>query len=185
MNHRQDALSAAARAVLALREEVRSKPGRQVGTVGYMRVEPGATNVIAGKVDFSIDLRDLDGKKLDQIWDGVEKRFAEIAKDENVTLECSLRSKLPSAMADANLQTAIRSAATSAGLATTDLPSGACHDAQELASITKMGMIFIPSQGGISHSPGELSAWEDISNGAEVLYRTVLLLDAASSKPSQ
>jgi N-carbamoyl-L-amino-acid hydrolase len=149
-----------------------------------MRVEPGATNVIPRKVDFSIDLRDLDGKKLDQIWDGVQKRFAEIAKDENVTLECALRSKLASAMADANIQTAIRSAATSAGLATADLPSGACHDAQELASITKMGMIFIPSRGGISHSPREFSTWEDVSNGTEVLYRTVLLLDATPSKPS-
>jgi N-carbamoyl-L-amino-acid hydrolase len=62
-------------------------------------------------------------------------------------------------------------------LRTLDLPSSAVQDAQMLARIAPMGMIFVPSRGGISHSPKELSSWEDIANGAEVLYRAVLLLD--------
>ena len=58
-----------------------------------------------------------------------------------------------------------------------DLPSGAGHDAQQIARIAPMGMIFVPSRGGISHSPQEFTPPDEIAEGAEVLYRTVLLLD--------
>ncbi len=68
-------------------------------------------------------------------------------------------------------------AARAAGLATLDLPSGAGHDAQNVARFAPIGMIFVPSRGGISHSLREFTSWEDVANGAEVLYRSVLLLD--------
>jgi N-carbamoyl-L-amino-acid hydrolase len=181
MNQRHDALTASARAVLAVREEVGREPGRQVGTVGYMTVEPGAPNVIPGRVEFSIDLRDLDAAKVEQLWARMQSRFARIAQEESISLDCTPRSRVASALADPTIQAAIRTAASSAGLASMDLPSGACHDAQELARITKIGMIFVPSRGGISHSPKEFTTWEDVANGAEVLYRTVLLLDAQPS----
>jgi N-carbamoyl-L-amino-acid hydrolase len=58
-----------------------------------------------------------------------------------------------------------------------DLPSGAGHDAQEMAKLTPFGMIFVPSRYGISHSPKEFTSWQDVANGAEVLYRSVLLAD--------
>ena len=87
MNRRQDALAAAARAALAVREEVRAEPGRQVGTVGYLHLEPGARNIIPGQVEFPVEMRDLDKEKLLRIWSRIEKRFAEIAKEENVKLE--------------------------------------------------------------------------------------------------
>jgi N-carbamoyl-L-amino-acid hydrolase len=75
------------------------------------------------------------------------------------------------------MQSAIRSAAQSLGLATLDLPSGAVHDAQLMARVAPFGMIFIPSHNGISHAPQELSSWSDIANGAEVLYRSILEAD--------
>ena len=81
------------------------------------------------------------------------------------------------AQADAEFRATIRDAATATGLATMDLPSDAGHDAQNMAKITRMGMIFVPSRGGISHSPKEFSTWEHVASGAEVLYRTILLLD--------
>src|SRR5438552_1772508 len=68
-------------------------------------------------------------------------------------------------------------AAKSLGLATTDLPSLAGQDAQEIARIAPMAMIFVPSKDGISHSPKEFTSWQDVSNGTEVLYRSILLLD--------
>lgn len=58
-----------------------------------------------------------------------------------------------------------------------DLPSGAGHDAQEMAPIAPFGMIFVPSRGGISHSPKEFTSWMDVANGAEVLYRAILIVD--------
>lgn len=178
MNRRQDALAAAARGALAVREEVRAEAGRQVGTVGYLKAEPGAANVIPGRAEFPVELRDLDDAKIDRIWERLQKRFEAIGKEENVTFGCTPTDTAEPARSDTAFQTVIREAAASAGLATMDLPSGAGQDAQEIAKIAPMGMIFVPSRGGISHSPKEFSSWEDVANGAEVLYRAVLLLDA-------
>ena len=84
MNRRKDALAAASRAVLAVRDEVRSEPGRQVGTVGWMKVEPGASNVIPGRVTFPVELRDLHREKIDRIAARILERFEEISRQENV-----------------------------------------------------------------------------------------------------
>ena len=75
------------------------------------------------------------------------------------------------------MQSDIRAAARAAGYTALDLPSGAGHDAQNMANLAPIGMIFVPSLGGISHSPREYSSTDDVANGAEVLYRTVLLSD--------
>ena len=177
MNSRQDALAGAARDVLALREEVRRVPGRQVVTVGRMTVEPGAQNVIPGRVEFSVDMRDLDSAKIDSVWSRAQERFAEIAREENVTTQCTLMDSIEPAKTNPAFMDTIRAAAHSAGLGTLDLPSGAGHDAQNVAKFAPIGMIFIPSRGGISHSPKEYSSWEQVAAGAEVLYRTILALD--------
>ena len=178
MNRRKDALAAAARAVLALREEVRKEPGRQVGTVGEMKVEPGASNVIPGKVTFSVELRDLDEEKIARIGTRILQRFAAIAREENVQITCTPPDLDKPALTAPGFQEAIRAAAREAGLGTLDLPSGAGHDAQNVARFAPVGMIFVPSRGGISHSPLEYSSPEQVANGAEVLYRALLRLDA-------
>lgn len=178
MNRRRDALLAASRAALAVREEVRAEPGRQVGTVGEMKVEPGASNVIPGRVTFSVELRDLDAAKVERTGERILKRFDAISREENVNIECTAPDFHAPALTDARFQDAIRASARAAGLATLDLPSGAGHDAQNVARFAPMGMIFVPSRGGISHSPLEYTAPEQVANGAEVLYRTILRLDA-------
>ncbi len=182
MNRRQDALAAAARAVLAVREEVRAEPGRQVGTVGYMSVEPGARNIIPGRVEFPVELRDLEAAKVERIWARIRERFATIAREENVEIECVPLAADQPARTDPVFQQAIREAAQAAGLATMDLPSGAGHDAQNASRFAPMGMIFVPSRGGISHSPREFTPPEEVANGVEVLYRSVLLLDAGLNR---
>lgn len=177
MNRRQDALVAASKAVLAVRNEIRAEPGRQVGTVGYMKVEPGARNIIPGRVEFPVEIRDLDVAKIHRFWAAIQLRFSEISKEEGVPIRCSPLDFDQPAAANHLVQRAIRDASGSAGLAFLDMPSGAGHDAQNAARFTRMGMIFIPSRNGISHSPLEFSSWNDVANGAEVLYRTILLLD--------
>jgi len=177
MNNRQDALAAAARAALAVREEVRAEPGRQVGTVGYLKLQPGARNIIPGRVEFPVELRDLDAEKVLRIWARIEKRFAQIAQEEKVGLTCApLQADRP-ALTDVRIRDTIREAARAAGFTTLDMPSGAGHDAQQVAHFAPIGMIFVPSRGGISHSPREYTAPEDVARGAEVLYRTLLRLD--------
>jgi N-carbamoyl-L-amino-acid hydrolase len=177
MNRRHDALAAAAKDVLAVRDVVRRESGTQVGNVGLMRVEPGAPNVIPGRVEFSVELRDLDDAKVARMWGHVAERFRQTDKEEGVETHCEATDAVKSARADANVQAAIRDAAKFAGFASIDLPSFAGQDSQNIAEIAPMGMIFIPSKDGISHSPKEYSSPEDVANGAEVLYRTVLLLD--------
>jgi beta-ureidopropionase / N-carbamoyl-L-amino-acid hydrolase len=178
MNRRKDALAAASRDVLAVRDVVRAEEGSQVGNVGYVRVSPGAINVVPGRAEFPVELRDLDGGKVDRMWEHIQQRFAETDKAENVETQCSLLDRSEPARADAKLQGAIRESAKSLGLATTDMPSLAGQDAQEIARIAPMAMIFVPSKDGTSHSPKEYTAWQDVANGAEVLYRSILLLDA-------
>ena len=183
MDRRQDAFAAAARAVLAVREEVRAEPGRQVGTVGYAKVEPGARNIIPGRVEFPVELRDLDADKVARIWVRIEQRFRQIALEENVKINCVPLSRDIPARTDPVFQQATRNAAGAVHLATLDLPSGAGHDAQNMAHLAPIGMIFVPSRGGISHSPREYSSPDQVANGAEVLYRTLLLLDQRLSRP--
>jgi N-carbamoyl-L-amino-acid hydrolase len=81
---------------------------------------------------------------------------------------------------DERVRRLIDEAAKELGLTTKLMPSGAGHDAQDIARIAPVGMIFVPSAGGISHSPREFSKPEDIANGANVLMHTLLKLDAIS-----
>jgi len=182
MDQRKDALAAASKAVLAVREEVRAEQGRQVGTVGSMKVEPGASNVIPGLVTFPVELRDLDAAKIERIAERVMKRFEAIGREENVRIECGKGDLHAPALTAPQFKQAIAASAREAELATMELPSGAGHDAQNAARFTSIGMIFVPSRGGISHSPLEYSSPADVANGAEVLYRTVLRLDGELQK---
>ena len=181
MNRRKDALAAAARDLLVVREVVRAESGRQVGTVGYMKAEPGAANVIPGRVEFPVELRDLDAAKIERMWELIQQRFAKTDTEEGVETQCVVSNDIAPALSDPSVQNAIREAAHTAGLSTADLPSGAVHDAGEIARIAPMGMIFVPSRDGISHAPQEFSSWDDIANGTEVLYRTVLRLDQSKA----
>jgi N-carbamoyl-L-amino-acid hydrolase len=177
MNKRRDAFLAAAQAALAVREEVRRDPGRQVGTVGYVKVEPNAGNIVPGLVEFIVELRDLDATIYERTWARIEKRFAEIAAAEEVSINCTLVADERPALTTPAIRDTIREAARAAGYSTLDLPSGAGHDAQQVSHFAPIGMIFVPSRDGISHSPREFTPPPDVARGAETLYRTLLLLD--------
>ena len=177
MPDRQDALVAASRLTLAVREAVTNRPGRHVGTVGHLVVEPNAPNVIPGKVELTIELRDLSPEVLASLADEIRSGAAEIARASRTTIELTSLGGNPPALASADVQQAIERAASARGLESTSLPSGAGHDAQMMAQLGPMGMIFVPSVGGISHSPRELTTWQDCANGANVLLSSVLEVD--------
>jgi N-carbamoyl-L-amino-acid hydrolase len=111
------------------------------------------------------------------VWQRIQERLREIDREEEVSTQCAQLEDVAPARTDPALQAAIREAARSADLATSDLPSGAVQDAQQVAKVAPIGMIFVPSRDGISHSPREFTPSSEIAGGAEVLYRTVLLLD--------
>jgi N-carbamoyl-L-amino-acid hydrolase len=177
MPDRQDALVAASQLTLAVREIVTSRPGRQVGTVGQLNVEPNAPNVIPGKVELTIELRDLSPEVLSTMAGEIQARAAEITRTSRTTIDVTTLGGNPPALADTDVQQAIQRAASARALDAMRLPSGAGHDAQMMAQLGPMGMIFVPSVGGVSHSPRELTNWEDCANGANVLLATVLEMD--------
>jgi N-carbamoyl-L-amino-acid hydrolase len=178
MNQRHDALLAAARYVEAVNRVVTSVPGRQVGTVGRIQALPGAYNVIPGKVVTTLELRDLDAAKVQTLFEKVKVEVAAIEKSTGTTFTFQNTNTTLPAPTDQALRALIEAGAKRLGFTTKVMPSGAGHDAQEIAPIAPVGMIFVPSRAGISHSPKEFSSATDITNGANVLLLTLLALDA-------
>lgn len=174
MADRQDALLAASELALAVREVVRGEAGAQVGTVGHMEVSPNAANVIPGEVRMSIELRDLSEAKLERLMEKIRGRAAGIARESRTEIRLTHKVHNEAAGAAVEMQRAIGAAAGKLRLDTRHLPSGAGHDAQMMATLMPMGMIFVPSARGISHSPKELTSWADCANGANVLLESVL-----------
>lgn len=177
MPGRQDALIAAAKMVEAVNEIAKAEPGRQVATVGKLEVFPNAANVIPGLVRHTVEIRDLSAEKIAKLGKTIAGRADQIASDTGTKIVMEQYFHLDPALADPALQAKIGVASASLGLDTMHLPSGAGHDAQELAKIGPMAMIFVPSINGVSHSPNERTRWEDCANGANVLLRTLLDID--------
>lgn len=179
MAERHNALLAAAKLIEAVQNVVTQKPGRQVGTVGHLEVFPNVPNVVPGLVKHSIELRDLSAEKIARLGEEIQKQAQEIAKETGTEIVIKLIEHDPVAVADPQIQASIESAAAALGLKTMRLPSGAGHDAQMMAKVGPMGMIFVPSVDGISHSPKEFTRWQDCANGANVLLQTILEIDRA------
>ena len=178
MNRRKDAMLAAARITMMVNQVVRSIPGSQVGTVGRISAVPGTVNVIPGRVLLTIDLRDLSTEKLTQLSGRFHEEARTIASETGTAITLRETSTNEPALADLRVRSLIVDSARALGLSQRDLPSFAGHDAQEVARIAPMGMIFIPSVGGISHSPQEFSRPGDITHGANVLMGAVLAADS-------
>jgi beta-ureidopropionase / N-carbamoyl-L-amino-acid hydrolase len=183
MDQRHDALLAASELVIAVNAAATGSPGRQVATVGRIRAEPGALNVIPGKVVLSVEIRDLDAARIAAVFDEIHGRAAQIAHARGVSIEFrDLDATALPALTDKRLQHIIDTQARALHLSALAMPSGAGHDAQDMAKIAPIGMIFVPSVGGISHSPREYTAPADIVHGANVLLRAVLAIDAGALK---
>ncbi len=178
MDQRRDALLAAARLIVAVHEEIRTERGGQVGNVGRIKAAPDAANVVPGLVRFPIELRDLD----DRVVDDMISRIGERARvlDQSSGCATAIRRTLrePAAGLDPELRERIARVAREAGLEPMALPSRAGHDSQNLARHgIPTAMIFVPSRGGISHSPHEWTSWKDCAIGVELLRRTILGVD--------
>ena len=178
MNSRQDAMIAAAKFVLKVNQVVNSIEGSQVGTVGRISAYPGAPNVIPGKVVLSLELRDLSKEKIQLLFKNIKEESNIIATQTNTKFEFKpLDATAEPALTDSRIQKVIDEVSINLGYSTKFMPSGAGHDAQDMAVITPTGMIFIPSIDGISHSPEEYSTPESIIKGANVLLNSVLTID--------
>jgi N-carbamoyl-L-amino-acid hydrolase len=179
MDRRQDSLLAAARLIIAVNEVVTGAPGRQVGTVGRIKAEPGAPNVIPGKVIMSLELRDLSAAKIESLFTRIVREAEEISKKTGTKISFDpIEATAVPSPTDPAVKGLIAKTTKELGLSYLFMPSGAGHDAQNMAKIAPTGMIFIPSVGGVSHSPKEFTPAEDVVNGANVLLHTILRIDS-------
>jgi beta-ureidopropionase / N-carbamoyl-L-amino-acid hydrolase len=176
MNMRQDALVAAAQIVLEV-NRLANLPGQQVATVGQIKIQPNAVNVIPGWVEISLDIRDLSSDHLERLMAQLKETIAAIATQSQTKIQLHPRLDNKAAIAQPHIQQLIAQTCEELALSYLLLPSRASHDAQELAKFTDMGMIFVPSQFGISHAETEYTSPEQCTQGANVLLHTLLKLD--------
>jgi len=183
MDMRQDALIAAAHLILSVNEVVRRESGRQVGTVGRIQAEPGAPNVIPGKVVMSLELRDLSAETIQALFQQILTEAKKIEQKTGTRISfLAVDAMAKPALTDPAVQDMLEESARDLGLSSLRMPSGAGHDAQEMARIAPIGMIFVPSVGGISHSPREYTHSRDMENGANVLLQAILKIDTIPLK---
>ncbi len=178
MNKRWDAMVSAADMVLAVNHVASTMPGRQVATVGRIRAQPGAPNVIPGEVVLSLEIRDLDAWKIQQVFERIQEEAKRIAGARFTPIRFTeIDVASPPAPTDRQMRRIISAAADDLGMSFKLMPSGAGHDAQDMTHIAPTGMIFVPSVNGVSHSPKEFTSPQDMANGASVLLKTVLAID--------
>jgi allantoate deiminase len=173
MGARRDALAAAAEVVGIIEEEA-SAAGSTVGTVGQIGARPGGINIIPGRVDLSLDLRDIDEAVRDRVEGRIRARAEEACGRRGIGLEFEELQRLPPAPCSEGIRATIAAACEREGIRPFSLPSGAGHDGMHVAGLCPMGMIFVRSRDGISHNPKEWSSREDCEAGCNVLYLTVL-----------
>jgi beta-ureidopropionase / N-carbamoyl-L-amino-acid hydrolase len=177
MNERHDALLAGAKFIESVNQIVTSIPGRQVATVGKIQTIPGAYNIVSGKVILGLDVRDLEESRIEMLFGKMKDEAQKIGQASGTKFSFQQVIDDKPALCDPRLQQIIENSAKQLDLTTKSLPSGATHDAQSIGRLAPMAVIFIPSIGGVSHAPQEFSRPQDISNGANVLLRSVIQLD--------
>ena len=178
MEMRKDALVAAAQLIEYVEKICRKfssmEKGRVVGTVGAMKIEPGVINAVPGRAELSIDIRSTSAPAKDKVARLVKQRGAAIARDRGIAIEVlNIRAEEPVPL-DKRLLRITRQLCDEKAIDYEIMPSGAGHDAMQMAKITPAGMIFIPSRRGISHNPLEWTDPDDIALGAQLLMETMI-----------
>lgn len=177
MARRKDAFLAAAEYALRARDLVtKGGGGRSVTNFGVVEVQPGVTNIVPARAALLQELRELDPKVLVRLDRQCAALASRVARHRGTRVRVERISRTEPARLSSEVQGAIEVAAAHLGLRTRRMASAAGHDAQNLATLTRAGMIFIPSKGGKSHRPDEASEPRAIERGANVLLHTLLNL---------
>lgn len=175
MLNRNDALLGGAEIALLVEKLAKEETIRDtVGTVGVFDIKPGAMNVVPGYAEMKIDIRGIHKDSKEVVLKGLTEGIDEIAKNRALEITWEIMSHEDPALTDKNIQEKLISNCQGLGLKYTLMPSGAGHDAMNMARICPTGMIFIPSKDGISHNPDEYTSMEDIHRGGKLLEETLL-----------
>lgn len=179
MDLRRDALAGAAEAMVALERAARESPsGTTVGTVGVLRLRPGAINVVPGEVELDVDVRDSDVAARDHVVAAILAAAREIAERRGLELDVTPIVEDVPVACDPRVVDAAEASCRELSLPFRRMISGAYHDAMIMGRKVPIGMIFVPSVDGVSHHPDELTAPEDLDRGVRVLASTLARLAA-------
>ncbi|MBF6589791.1 MAG: allantoate amidohydrolase [Ktedonobacterales bacterium] len=183
MHQRHDALCAAAAFVLEVERAASATPGL-VATVGQLNVAPGASNVIPGQVTLSLDVRHPDDATRAATHAHLRQRAEHIAATRRGVVEWQLVGEQSATPCSPQLTRLLERAAVAEGYPPRHLASGAGHDAVMMARLTDIAMLFVRCAGGISHSPAEAVAAEDVAAAIAVLERFLALLAEERTPPT-
>ena len=172
MGLRRDALAVAAEGVLAVERECDGNDD-VVGTVGILRVTPGAINVIPGEVTFTVDIRGKDDVDRRNVVAEVSRAVREAAEQRNCFVQISVLHEAVSAPCAERMIKIIERAIATVGFEPCRMPSGAGHDAAAMAELCNVGMIFLRSERGISHNPAERTSEEDVTAGINIMMKVL------------
>lgn len=177
MDRRKDSFLAAADYALKARDHVARKgSGRSVTNFGHVEVAPGVSNIVPARTVLMQEMRELDARVLGRLDRECRALARAVAKKRKCRVQIEVTSRNQSVRCSPKVMRAVEQACATLGLRHRQMPSAAGHDAQNLAHVTASGMLFIPSIGGRSHRPDEMSHWKDIERGGNVLLHTLLRL---------
>lgn len=178
MNGRRDALVAASEIIQFIEQET-SKEARTVGTVGQLSLTPGGVNIIPGKVEFTLDLRDTDLEVRNRVETSIAEFARHVCERRGIQLSIDELQRVDPALCDEDIQQAFVEAAKEVGLDAPALVSGAGHDGMQFTGLWPIGMLFARSKNGLSHHPDEFTSAEDCATAARVLYGALLRVAVA------
>lgn len=170
---RKDAGLAAAKINYYLRERALQSQGTTVATVGMINFQPNSINVIPSKVSFTIDLRNPDDETLKEEEKKLKEYMENLAKEDKVQISSEQLVRFNPVKFNEEIVNLVEKSAETRGLTHKRMTSGAGHDAQMISRIADVGMIFVPSVGGISHNPNEKTEEKDLIAGANILLDVV------------
>ncbi len=170
---RRDALTGAAECISAIEQLCREDDGGLVGTIGYIHASPGATNVIPGQANFTIDMRAPTDLRRNRSVAEMVRRVEAIAKRRTLDLQLDVTHENRTVPCASWLKTQIAEAVTGEGYPVFELASGAGHDGMAMVDVADVAMLFVRCRGGISHNPAEHVEPDDADAGARVLLRLI------------
>lgn len=183
MLNRKDALVAAAE-IIGLVRATAIELNRQstfVGTVGSMSIAPNSANVIPGRVELVVEARAMSQDALDHFERRLKHLSDWVCKNHRVSHVIEPTTRSEPTECSSELRALLVAACGVIGAPYLELPSGAGHDAQQMAALCPAAMLFVPSKGGVSHNPAEATDFDDIALGAEALLESVLALNSVAS----
>jgi len=179
MEMRKDALSSAAEVISEIKNYALEAGNGTVATVGTLAVKPGAANIVPAEVEFSVDIRSKKLNCIKEVRAKIDQALADIKSEYAVDYSVQNMLMVEPVELSQQIFNTFKSESKRLGFNSKEMISGAGHDAMIMSAITDVGLIFVPSKDGRSHTPEEWTDYEDLQKGIELIYHSVLKVGEA------